>query len=197
MTKAGRALGFVLLASCGGGDGTAGSVPLPQLPAEFSKVVCEKIYTCCSAAQRMGNPLIGKDQQGCQSSLSGFLSLVVPSIQDSVAKGRSTYDGDKLATCLAELRAQSCAQVTMSSGLDVSAACNGAIAPKVALGGGCLQSAECVGGSCDGADDPKLGKCVARKAAGSDCFEDEECVDGACNQGKCGPPQPGSDALCQ
>jgi hypothetical protein len=187
-----RALAVLLLGACSDDDS------IDSLPGAVGQTICQKIFTCCSAAERMANPLIGKDVQSCQSTVGGLLTLVLPSIKESIAKGRTVYHGDKLTSCLAQLDAQSCEQARSGeAGADVFAICEGAFEPKVAVGGGCSDDADCIAGWCDGAQDTTLGKCAARKADGASCFEDAECTSGGCSTaGKCGPPAAGGDSLC-
>jgi hypothetical protein len=191
-----RALALLLLGACGDSGGDAS---LDSLPAAFGKTICQKIYSCCSVAERMDNPLIGKDAQSCQGNVAGFLTLVIPQIKDSVAKGRAVYHPDKMSTCLAQLDAQSCEQARATqAGADLAAVCEGAFEPKVAAGGECSDDGDCIAGWCDGANDPKLGKCAAQKADGASCVDDAECTKRACNGGTCGaPPTGGAGSLCQ
>ena len=183
---------------CGGGDSSGDTggqtVAIEQLPAQFSKVLCDKIYMCCSASERMGNPFVGTDVASCQPFVGGLLTLVVPAIQQSVAKGRSVYHADRMGACLAKIRAAACSEAKMDS-ISI-AACENALEPKVAIGGDCGDHGDCVGGWCNGAENMTLGKCVATKADGQPCLEDEECTSRSCNADGCGPRSPGSNALC-
>jgi hypothetical protein len=190
------ALGVLLLGACGGSGGDVG---LDGLPGALARTVCQKTYMCCTAAERMNNPFVGSDVGSCQSMVGGFLTLVVPGLQDSVAKGRTVYHPDKLTSCLAAIDAQSCDQARMSQvSDDLTAGCDGAFEPKVAIGGGCADHGDCIGGWCDGATDKTLGKCTLRKADGAPCLDAAECTNGGCTVGACGKPSSGDGTqLCQ
>src|SRR6185369_2259117 len=63
----------VLVASCGGEAGKPASpapVSLEQMPAQLRKAMCDRIYSCCSPAERMGNDEIGEDAASCQGKLN-------------------------------------------------------------------------------------------------------------------------------
>jgi hypothetical protein len=188
-------LGVLLLGACGGSSGDA---TLEGLPGAVARTVCQKTYMCCSAAERMNNPFVGSDVGSCQSMVGGFLTLVVPAIQDSVAKGRTVYHGDKMTSCLAALDAQSCDQARKSEvGADLTTACADAFEPRVAIGGGCADHGDCIGGWCEGAVNDTLGKCTLRKADGASCSDDQECTNGACSGLACGSKGSGQGSqLC-
>jgi hypothetical protein len=195
------------LSACGGSSepgtgspvGGGGSVALGSLPTELGKVMCEKIFACCSAAERMANPFIGSDVQMCQMTASGLLTLVLPAIQDSVNKGRAVYHPDRAGACIAKLKGLSCDQAKgISIGFNAAPECDSMIEGKVAIGGACADHGDCMGGFCEGAEGAMLGKCVATKADGMDCDEDEECSSGSCSVGgMCGQPASGGNALCE
>jgi hypothetical protein len=189
-------LGVVLLGACGD---SGGEVSLNGLPAAVSRTLCQKTYMCCSASERMMNPFVGSDVGSCQTMVGGFLGFVIPSLEDSVAKGRTAYHADKMTSCLAALDAQSCDQARLSAvGADLTAACAGAFEPLVAIGGDCGDHGDCIAGWCDGNSDKTLGKCARRKADGAPCVDDAECTNGACSSATCsnkGGTAPGSQ-LC-
>jgi hypothetical protein len=190
-------LSLLALACSSSTGGDASNIPLDKMPAELSKVLCEKIYMCCSAAERMNNPFIGTDQNSCQNGLGALLSFVVPEIQASVSAGRAAYHGDRMGNCVSQLRATSCADAKMSEvSLKPVAECAAAFEAKVQRGGNCTDHGECVDGYCEGAVDPMPGKCAAKKADGQACADDEECTGGACTMDKCGKPVPGTGGLC-
>jgi hypothetical protein len=186
--------------SMGGADaGTPSNVPLERMPTELARALCEKMYACCSPAQLMNNLFAGSNQQSCQTNLATLLTLAVPSIQESLTRGRATYHGDKLGTCLMKLRAQDCAQARMSN-LEESAVpeCEQFLEPKVALGGDCSDSGDCINSYCEGAIDAQLGKCAPKKQDGQTCEGDDQCASGSCGDAElCVAPMPGADELCE
>lgn len=192
------ALGLSLLgAACGGGGGAAG-VNVDMLPAAFAGAYCDKIYGCCSEQQRMGNLFVGNDVGECKNILGTFLFLALPSIKASVSSGRSVYHADRMGACLEKLRAASCESLrTASVGFSGNDDCEAAFEPKVAVGGSCGDSADCIGGWCEGARNGTLGKCVATKADGQPCVVSDECTSGSCSGGSCGMPAAGASNLCE
>jgi hypothetical protein len=190
-----RPLLAVLLALACSSSTSAGSIALEQAPAELAKVYCEKIYSCCSATERMNNFLVGTDQTSCQTALVAVLSFVVPELQASIAQGRAAYHAEEMGTCVGQLRATSCADLRanpMGVGLTSIPECAAAFEAKVAVGGACAQNGECARGFCDNAS----GKCAALKADGQACMDGEECTSTACNDQKCGAPAPGTAGIC-
>jgi hypothetical protein len=195
--KSARTLSLMLLVACGD-QGAGGPLPLGKLPGELRRVLCEKVYACCSVAERMTNPLIGHDAASCQTALPYYATFLLADFADSVAKGRASYDGEKMARCLADLEAQSCAQLKMPvTGLDVEEICDDIIEPKVAKGGACSAYWDCVGGWCEGDAGRLMDRCSALKPLGADCDEEPECASGSCQLGVCAAPTPAGGNLCK
>jgi hypothetical protein len=188
-------LGVLVLVSCGCGNGSAPAVPLQEVPAQVGQALCEKLYTCCSETERTANPVIGGDVSSCQTTVGLYFGEVVSDLQRSVSGGRTAYHADRMAGCLDQIRAQSCDEVKMGS-LGLSLLCNDSFEPKVARGGDCSGSSDCIDGWCDGAAGPALGKCAEKKADGADCVGGDECTAGGCDNLKCAKPKPGGDNLC-
>ena len=176
-----------------GGSGGQASIPLAMFPTAFANVFCDKVYACCSAAERMGNFLVGTDAASCKTTLGGLLNLVIPDIQQSIAAGRAAYHGDKLAVCLDKLRLLGCPDARMN-GIEktIVPECDGFLEPKVAVGGACTDDGECINGYCDGT-------CIALKPNGQTCDDDIQCSSDVCDPvtSKCVPLPPGSAELCQ
>jgi hypothetical protein len=195
--------GIIALAclGCGGDSGDdGGAVPLDGVPAALGKSFCQKVQTCCSAAEREANPLAGGDVATCQARVTALLAVVFPDVKESVTRGRATYHGDRMAACLASLDSQSCDQARPTNvTANIMGACTGAFEPRVPPGGDCGDNGDCATGFCDGPPVPGLGKCVDRKEDGGPCLNDEECLAGACLAGACAAPivGGGGDALCK
>jgi hypothetical protein len=176
-----------------GGAGIGGPVSLEALPAAYAKAVCDQNFKC-SKAEDIGE----KTKQDCLDNLtSGFL-FVLPQIRAAQTKNRLTYDGAKMATCISGLEALSCAD--WNTGLAQPAGCNDAFIPRVAVGGACLNDAECIGGTCENADslaDPPVdGACRAQKmvAHGEACAIEDKCPTGDYCDGTCKSEKPSGDA---
>jgi hypothetical protein len=197
----------LLLAACGGEGPSQGGganadagapIPLELMPAQLRKAMCDKIYGCCSAAERMGIDEIGQDAQSCQAALNAETTFFLADITLSVTEGRVIYHADKMATCLAELNARSCDQIKMPPG-DKSLAqlCDGVFEPKVPVGGACSDYWDCIGGWCAGDIGGLQDTCTAKAADGTVCDEGPECLSGICDDhNTCVPRPPGSGNLC-
>lgn len=187
------------VAACSSSGGSSNeAVTIERFPVEMGAAFCNRIYTCCTEAERMKSLFVGNTEAECRSSLAFFLQLFGPGLQDSVAKGRIAYHPDRASACLATLKATSCEQLRKTSvGFDTTAECRAALEPRVAIGGQCGGSADCVKGWCEGAVNGNLGKCMALKADGQACEDDDECTNGGCNAEVCGQPVAGEDALCE
>jgi hypothetical protein len=195
------ALLVLLLSMSCGSDATPGTgmaVPLESVAGAWRKAVCEKIYTCCSAAERMSNPVIGHDAESCQAALDGEITFFLGDLATSVREGRVVYHGDKMATCLADLQARSCDDAKVSPGeLDVTQRCEGVFEPKVALGGACSEYWDCIGGWCAGDIGGLADRCTPKGAPGMVCDEGPECASGICDDGNACVSRPaGAGSVC-
>jgi hypothetical protein len=188
------------LLSCGEGAPSPGApVPLEQMEARVRQALCAKVYSCCSATERQDNPAIGIDPASCEATLPGYATFLLGEVAVSVRAGRAVYHGDKLATCLANLQRQSCAQVKMTEGgLDVGDFCPGVIEPKVPLGGACLEYWDCIGGWCAGDLGDLKDHCEALQLDGGECDEEKECAGHSCTDAHtCAQREPDSGNLCR
>jgi hypothetical protein len=189
-----------LALSCGGGDQVSEdiSVPLESVPALWRKAVCEKVYSCCSPAEREKNEAIGKDPASCEVAIDKEVTYFVGDLQASVLGGRVIYHADKMAKCLADLKARSCTEMKSPPGdLDVTQTCEGVFVPQVAPGGGCTEYWDCIGGWCAGdLGDLSVDKCAPRGVDGFECDEGTECLTGLCAGNKCVKQPPGSGNIC-
>jgi hypothetical protein len=195
------AVAVLLLVSCGGDDKSTsgGPLALAQMPAELKKTICEKIYSCCSPAERMDNPEIGQDVASCVAELNGETTFLLADITLSVTEGRVTYHGDKMAKCLADFKARSCDQVKMPAGdVGITEMCAGAFEPKVPVGGACSDYWDCMGGWCAGDIGGLNDVCTPRGAEGAECDEGPECQSSLCNNANMCIQRPaGSGNLCR
>jgi hypothetical protein len=193
------AAALALAFSCGSSEESAssGNVPLEQVQREWRKAVCAKIYGCCSADERARNDEIGTDAADCEGKLEGEYSFFLGDIQTSVAQGRVVYHGDKMAACLANLKARTCEQAKAPPGeLDVTQLCDGVFEPKVPVGGACLEFWDCASGWCAGDLGNLMDTCSAKLANGEVCDEGVECTSGICVGNKCITRPPGSGNIC-
>jgi len=185
--------------SCGGSDQAAveGPVPIEMVQPLWRKAVCEKFNSCCSQAERERNDAIGKPGS-CEYSLDKEITFFLGDVQASVLGGRVIYHPDKMARCLADLKARSCADMKSPPGdLDVTQMCEGVFEPRVAAGGGCSEYWDCIGGWCAGdLGDLTVDKCYPRGAEGFMCDEGTECQSGLCAGNQCVKQPPGSGSIC-
>jgi hypothetical protein len=181
----------ILLLACGGNDagsadgavsvGDAG-IPFAQVAALWRKALCDRIYSCCSATERMQNPAIGTDVASCQPALNSEASLFLADIQASIDGGRVVYHPDRMAACLSALQAKSCDVLKMPPGdKNVTQQCEGVFESKVPIGGTCSGYFDCIGGWCMGDDGSGKDMCSPRKPLGGDCDEGPECESGLCD----------------
>jgi len=186
-----------------GGASTGGTIPssvaLTDLPATFGQVLCDKAFTCCTAAELMGLGFPATAAE-CSTNVTGNLQKIVTGLQSSITAGRVVYHGDKMAACLKATQAQSCPDArTGMSAAGAMTNCDGAFEGKVALAGVCLDSVECIGGFC-GVTDPNatMGMCVAKVANGAPCQDDVMCTSDYCSETTmvCEPPAP-AGGLCE
>lgn len=191
-------LGF----SCGGGGGEPASVEGPisveNVAAVWRKAVCAKFYDCCSLTEREMNGVIGQDPVSCEASLDREITYFLGDLPASVQAGRVIYHADRMTKCLADLKTRSCEQMKSPPGdLDVTQACEGVFEPTVAVGGGCGEYWDCIGGWCAGdLGDLSVDKCLPRGVEGFACDEGTECQSGLCAGNKCTKMPPGSGNIC-
>jgi len=170
-------IGIAFLVGCGGGGSS--SVSIDNFAQKYAEALCEKNFTCCDQAE-----LTGKTQSQCVSDNSAVLSLLISEIKSSQAQNRASYSATASGTCVDSLKAMSCDEFKQGSQANM-AACMALIMPKVAMGGACTQSYECVTENCEGADTstdpPTEGTCGPAPtvaSVGASCAT-AECVGGA------------------
>jgi hypothetical protein len=176
-----------------------GPIPVEKVAAEWRKALCDKIYSCCSPAERMSNPEVGTSVESCQTTLQAETTFFLGDLPTSVAAGRVAYHADKMTTCLADLKARSCDAIKMPPGeRDVTMMCEGVFEPKVPVGGGCLEYWDCIGGWCaNDFGDVTKDRCVSKSDVGADCDEGPECFSGICSNDRvCVARPPGFGNLC-
>ena len=161
-----------------GGDGggafdaapVATMIAVNESPAAFASLMCEKIFTCCSAtdqARLMANGV--SSQSNCEQTFTALFSLSAAEVMAAVAANRVTYDGSALGTCLREYQAAAC-DVAKPRGTVISHRECAFLTPLVEIGGTCERSFECKAGYCAAA------KCAAKKAEGQPCGDEDECM---------------------
>ena len=163
------------IAGCGGGGYDPGSgkpVPIDQTPGPWANTICTQNFKCATKADISGN-----NQAGCVTVDTMVWQSLATSVRDDQAKGRVTYDGAAMGTCLATLAGETCAD--WDTGLAHDVWCAEAFTPMVAVGGACQTDVECIGGFCKGADLSKTptveGVCEARVADGAACQFGDTC----------------------
>jgi hypothetical protein len=173
----------------------SGGIPIADGPVEIARVLCDKVFGCCSDAELAALPQnLGQSEGACQLAVAVYLTLVVQASEESIAAGRIRYDGVALSDCLTRYGSEDCALLRT---LDLSL-CPDVFAPAVELGGACGISSDCIGGYCEGANDGAvpIGECVAKKPAGAACTAAAECASGLCDPGSSGCLDAASEPLC-
>jgi hypothetical protein len=193
----------IVLAGCGGGGSSSGSVSLQDLPARAADVFCGAEAKCGEFP----------DKASCALSVTSNLGQ----LQADVATGKVTYDGAQARACLDSLSAAAAAgnQLFVSSwsiGVDgcrfsgarerPPAACALAFVGNVAEGGVCFvglecasqncalvhcSTAACCAGTCAPAESP-----IGSVAVGGACTSIDQCVPDAF----CGDVPGGTGAVC-
>jgi hypothetical protein len=180
----------ILLVGCGGGGEGGGTIDIDNLGLELGSASCSKQFECCTDAEIMqqfmnitfeGQP-ITTEEQCVAFTTAVFSGFAVVQYKDSIAMGRTEYDGTAAADCIAAIESLTCAQYSTGTIPDMaSSSCRPFILPKVADGGGCTQDYECTSDNCVGATvqpgGPNTdGMCKPMPTAGQRC--DDECADG-------------------
>jgi hypothetical protein len=187
-------VGFSFVAalfSCGGDEKkpVGPPVPIEQMASQMRQLICEKVFSCCSADDLKNNPMVGTDVASCVAKLDAESSYLLGDVVASVQQGRLIYHGDKLAECMAEVRNRSCDQAKMPPGdRDVTQLCAPAFEPQVPIGGACTEFWDCIGGWCAGDFGDLNDRCIPLQPVGGDCDEGPECQSGMCDD---------EDRVCQ
>jgi hypothetical protein len=201
MRTAVRVAFVAVLFSCGGDDKPPAGPPIPieEMAQQMRQLICEKVFSCCSAEELKSNPDLGTDVASCVAGLDGESTYLLSDVVASVEQGRLIYRPDKLAACVAEFRSRSCADAKMPPGdKDVTALCAAAFEPRVPVGGACSDYWDCIGGWCAGDLGDLKDRCQPLKLVGGDCDEGPECESGMCDEDDrvCGPRPAGSGNIC-
>lgn len=195
-----RILAALAVVACGSSDPAPKPAPilLADVPTQLRQVICEKVFSCCSAADLKNNPELGNEVATCAAKLDGEATFLLADVGASVQQGRLLYHGDKMAECMAELKARSCDQAKMPPGdLDVTELCRAAFEPQVPMGGACSDYWDCIGGWCLGDIGNLQDHCSPLKPVGGDCDEGPECQSGLCGDARvCEKRAPGSGNIC-
>ena len=166
-------IGMLLLAGCSDDK---------SFPQKYAQAICSKNFTCCPASE-----LADRTMKDCLDNNEFAVAAQVGSINESQSKGRATYDASKTGACVDALNAMTCDEFKQQGLGGAMEACMSYVAPKVAEGGACAQSYECLTGNCEGADtaaDPPVdGICAAaitlapigESCATIDCVADAYC----------------------
>lgn len=156
------------------GDTTAGdTTPAPTgVDDQLAKAFCEHLEQCFPFDTSEGL-LVLLASRASDAECERFVKRVIltPEGRDAgIASGALSVDPDKLAACLAAIP-------TACGFDDPGTLCQEAIEGKVALGGDCSSSFECVGDAfCDKSTfGCAVGTCTARGAAGAACDSSDAC----------------------
>lgn len=157
-------------------------IALAYAPREMAASICTRAYDCCTVEQLMSNEAAGTDEASCERLSRDALGNRMDAIARAEHRGRLVYHGDKLASCLANIRAASCDDLRRTnhlSGFDCGVQY---LEPKVAVGAACDLDEECIGGSCAVPEGASEGICVVFGGAGESCADGAKCASGfACD----------------
>lgn len=177
----------LIIAACGGDDGPdgtggqagAGGAGSGSLAEQYAEAYCGKMAECCDYSElgdSLGNSGV-RSYAGCRIAYRTTWEGYVEHLLEEGAKaGRIAFNEVEFSSCMAALKELSCADYGKTRGADVPS-CKAIFEPKVALGGACASSIECIGGLCDVLDGEPLGTCIKVPGEGEPCL-DAECGDG-------------------
>jgi hypothetical protein len=169
------------------------------MAVELKSALCARIYSCCSPEQRQGNARIGQDVASCREVLDFRATYLLDDVHLSVEGGRLAYHPAELTSCLARIQTASCEELRMpASNAAITQTCASVLEPRVAPGGACSDSWDCIGGWCQGDQGDLLDRCIPLRADGEDCDEGLECRSGLCNDDRiCAPIPAGRGSICR
>lgn len=160
--------------------------------------ICQRMFHCCTTAEErdglwfyFGLESTPTDVASCTTAMKAGLANFAGFVAPSFAAGRLEFVPSAAGDCLATLRAsaETCEGLIVEGELAPMLACPKAYAPKVAIGGDCIVSTECVDSVCRPTDAARTkGTCQPRGKEGDFCLGDSceaglvcsELVDGAC-----------------
>lgn len=187
-TDAGAADATDTVEDDGGSEDTGGDaddpspVTLDELPDRVAEVHCRRLFKCCTGSERQAQKgafnFDLSSEQSCRDSYGGLIrTLLVASLRSANDQGRIDYDAERMAECLSDDDALECDTVPSNGGGSNPISCEGAIDPKVALGGSCRRDFECEKGVCikEGSEDE--GTCQLKPGEDESC-EHRGCADG-------------------
>jgi hypothetical protein len=218
------AIGAVVLVGCGGSIDSpppARQIPLEELPAELTHVLCGILWRCCDAAERMEIewPEARVSREACEAYLTPLYAEDDAEIPPLVAIGRIIYHPEKAGACIDTWAAGAATCRALAPDHLRIAACRELFEGTIADGGSCTEDEECIGGTCDYTvtGGPS---CRTQPGEGASCAEISSCgyaftcLDGVCQYpriegeactsywecatGVCGPSSSASGAnVCQ
>jgi hypothetical protein len=97
-------------------------------------------------------------------------------LEQSSKAGRLAFNQAAFTACMVAVKGLSCADYANARGADLPD-CMAMFEPKVALGGACTNTIECVEGRCEVPDNAAEGTCIKLPGEG------EPCLDGRCGEG--------------
>ncbi len=115
---------------------------------------------------------------------AGEMNAAAASFQAAVDDGRLAYDAAAQATCLAAIDATTCLQILHD--LNFFGCVEPAFTGRVAPGGQCQDTLECLDGYCTFPTNTCPGTCAPRVALNGSCVADEQCAAGlVCGNSTC------------
>ena len=124
----------LMMAGCGGDDGASGPVSPDDLADAVTSASCDRLVRCGAFTSRAA----------CEAQLAPDFAQIL----QGIAAGRISYDGSKVATCLAAFENASC-DTTVEDVRVTPAICDEALHGTVGGGGTCYIDLDCASDNCD------------------------------------------------
>lgn len=183
-TKRWMAATAALLGISGLAVGCQDGPPLDGYVHAVFETQCERVFSCCSAADRLNLSLPFDSPEGCRLNYRDTEQLAVNAIRADLDADFTSLDEAALASCLTALETASCSDYFATRDRN----CERAFKPKVQNGGDCSSNLACIGGLC--VDFVCRGD---TRPLGAACTSDDDCLSSNCLEGACAV---GRDATC-
>ncbi|HRE89262.1 MAG TPA: hypothetical protein PK095_08985 [Myxococcota bacterium] len=169
------ATGLLGLVACDSDSSSSSTVAPSQIHEALAGLQCDLLTSCPQEGDSavFATLIAASNKTACQALLNRAFEWTGTDIEAQVQSGALSYDGDKLASCFAQVR-QSC-------DFDFLSVCEDAFEGKVAVGGSCGSDLDCAGdANCTFSSDVECGgTCKARVARGEACDFDGDCSQSA------------------
>jgi hypothetical protein len=160
------------------------SGPHDKEAQQLADAICPQAYACCTPDGLKKNSWAGSDVASCRGKTKDGFKSLFNEIQSSEDQGRSAYDGDKVAACIARVTTSSCGALNQTSHLTGVPDCASFVKPLTPIGGSCSNDWECTAGHCVKLGGATVGQCT------TDAGRSQSCAAAECEAGLiCDPTQ--------